>query len=127
MTHWQATQLLYSCFVNVHSVPGHNVAADLHMKHLNAVCKGCIKDLGANKTEAANTQSAKVLGTILPVLEQFDQQNNMPNISGAHKRASAEKDQAIIVNELQKRNAFTTIPGRKHKSFPKHKDILGGQ
>ncbi len=46
----QATQLLYSRFVNVHGHPGRNIAANLHMEHLNAVGKGCIKGLGENKS-----------------------------------------------------------------------------
>ena len=48
----QAVQHLYSRFVSVHGLPGHNVAADLHMEHLNVIAKGCVKALGANKTEA---------------------------------------------------------------------------
>ena len=31
----EKNQLLWSLFVNVHGMSGHNVAADLHMKHLN--------------------------------------------------------------------------------------------
>jgi L1 cell adhesion molecule like protein len=120
----QATQLLYSRFINTHGCLGHNVAADLHTEHLNAVAKGCIKGLGANKTEVAIQRSAKALGTILPVLEQFDTQNNVPSISGAHKRASTEKDQAIIVSELQKAMVFDVIPGRQHEAFSNLKNAL---
>ena len=100
LTPRQATQLLYSRFVNVHGLPGRNIAADLHMEHLNAIAKGCIKGLGANKTEVAIQRSARALGTIVPVLDQFDAQNNVPSISGVHKRASTEKDQALIISEL---------------------------
>ena len=46
----QAAQLLSSRFVNVHGLPGCNIPADLHMEHLNRVCKEAIKGLGANKT-----------------------------------------------------------------------------
>lgn len=113
----QATQLLYSRFVNVSGLPGRNICADLHMEHLNAAGKGCIKGLGANKTEEAIQRSTRALGTIVPVLEQFDGENNMTASSGAHKRASTEKDLSIIVRELQKSKVFDTIPGRKHSSF----------
>ncbi len=41
-------QLLYSLIMKPC-----NVAADIHMEHLNAVAKGCIKGLGANKTKGA--------------------------------------------------------------------------
>ena len=30
-------QLLWSRFVNVHGLPGHNIAGDLHMEHLNHI------------------------------------------------------------------------------------------
>lgn len=120
----QAIQLLYSRFINVHGLPGRNVAADLHMEHLNAIAKGCIKGLGANKTEVGIQRSARALGTIVPVLEQFDAQNQMPDMSGAHRRASAEKDQGIIVSELQKIKVFDVIPGRRHETFTKPKNVL---
>ena len=40
------------------------IAADLHMEHLNAIAKGCIKNLGANKTETAIKRSAKAYGLL---------------------------------------------------------------
>ena len=113
----QAVQLLYSRFVNVHGLPGHNIAADLHMEHLNAIAKRCVKALGANKTEAAIQRATKALGTIVPVLNQFDTENSVSIPSGAHKRASAEKDILILITELLNFEVFDKIPGRKHKSF----------
>ena len=58
----QATQLLYSRFVNVSGLPGHNIPTDLHLEHLNAIVKSCVKSLRANKTEEAIKRSAKALG-----------------------------------------------------------------
>lgn len=60
----------------------------------------------------------------MPVLRKYDEQNDMADVSGAHKRASTEKDQTIIVQELQKTKVFNTIPGRRHASFPRPKNIL---
>lgn len=120
----QATQLLYSRFINTRGLPGHNIGADLHMEHLNKTGKGCVRNLGANKTETAIQRSAKALGTIVPVLEKFDEQNNVPDISGEHKRASTEKDRTIIVQELRKNKVFDTVPGRYHPSFPHPKNAL---
>ena len=31
----QAHQVVWSRFVNVHGLPGHNIPCDLHMEHLN--------------------------------------------------------------------------------------------
>ena len=78
-------QTLYSRFINVHGLPGRNIAADLHMEHLSAIAKGCIKNLGANKTETASKRSAKALGTIVPILESFDKENDVQDVSGSHK------------------------------------------
>lgn len=46
----QAHQLLWSRFVNIHGLIGRNIPCDLHMEHLNRVCKDAIKGVGANKT-----------------------------------------------------------------------------
>ena len=46
----QAHQLVWGQFINVHGLPGHNIPCDLHMEHLNRLCKEAIK---ANKTPAA--------------------------------------------------------------------------
>ena len=93
------------------------------MEDLNAVGKGCIKGLRANKTEEAIKCSAKTLGTIVPVLDQFDEENNVPDVSVDHKRESAEKDTAIIVN-MSSRTVRFLIVGRKHASFPRPKNAL---
>ena len=39
----QSQQLLWSRSVNMHGQQGRNVACDLHMEHLNRVCKEAIK------------------------------------------------------------------------------------
>ena len=52
------------------------------MEYLNAIAKGCIKYLGANKTETAIKRSAKALGTIVPILESFDKENDVQDVSG---------------------------------------------
>ena len=49
----QSEELIWSRFVNVHGIQGHNIPKDLHMEHLNRVCKDCIHGLRVNKTEAA--------------------------------------------------------------------------
>lgn len=119
-----ATQLLYCRFINVHGQPGCNIAADLHMEHINAVGKGCIKGLGANKTVDAVQRSAKALGTIVPVLQMYDSENAVPSSSGKHKKASIEKDVSILLSDLKEVDIFSSIPGRHHKSFPHPVDAL---
>jgi hypothetical protein len=49
----QADQLLWCCFINTTGRRGKHTAMDLHMEHLNRVCKDALCGLGANKTPKA--------------------------------------------------------------------------
>ena len=53
LTPRQSAELLWSRFVNAHGLPGRNIPADLHMEHLNRVCKEAVRGLGVNKTDEA--------------------------------------------------------------------------
>ena len=88
----QAQELIWSRFISTHASAGHNIPEDLHQEHLNKIIKDAIRGLGANKTEAAIVYAGKALGTLEPVLRQFDAENKIKNPSGAHKPPSAEKD-----------------------------------
>lgn len=120
----QATQLLYSRFINTQGLPGRNIPADLHMEHLNRIVKDSVRDLGSNKTQSAIQRVGRALGTIVPVIECFDSDNSVAKISGKHSRASADKDISIVVRILKQSDIFQATPGRKHKSFPNPKDGL---
>ncbi|KAL5467435.1 hypothetical protein EMCRGX_G031658 [Ephydatia muelleri] len=48
-----AAQMLWGRFINTHGQEGCNVSADIHMEHLNRLCKESISHLGANKTPHA--------------------------------------------------------------------------
>ena len=136
--------LLYNQFVNVHGRPGKNIPADLHMEHLNRIAKGAIKGLGAknipadlhmehlnriakgaikglgaNKTEKAIVRIGRALGTVAPVLQNYNEDNDVPSLSGVHKVTEAKKDIAVVTGVLQANNVFEKIPGRRHKSFKK--------
>ena len=76
---------------------------DLHMEHLNRLCKEAIKVLGPNKTfDAAITRVGKALGTISPALDNFDKEHDLAFKSHEHKRANFNKDLHTIVTELCK-------------------------
>ena len=70
-------QLIWSRFINVHGQPGKNIPMNLHMEHLTAIAKGAINNLGAGKTEKAVVRLGKAIGTISPVLTQFDEDNGL--------------------------------------------------
>ncbi len=64
-------ELLWSRFVNTHSISGRNIPCDLFQEHLNRVCKEAVQGLRANKTEKAITKIGKTLGTVVPVLDNY--------------------------------------------------------
>ena len=120
-------QLLWGRCINVHGRRGKNIAADLFMEHLNRTVKECIKCLGANQTDTAILRVSHALGTLVPVLDQFDRVNNVPDISGTHTRKNPDKDIQVIVKELQKSNIFKSIPSRKHNTVPHPRNVLHGR
>ena len=107
-------QLLSARCINVHGIRGRNIPSDLHMEHLNRTIKTAMKGLGSNKTDQAICRIGRALGTLAPVLDQFDMDNNVPATTGGHKRSNSQKDVYVIVEELRKAKVFAHIPSRKH-------------
>ena len=79
----QAHQLVWSQFIIVHGngIPGHNIPSDLHMEHLNRLCKECIHHLGANKTEKAIIRVSKCMGPIFTIISNFDKEHGCHHTS----------------------------------------------
>ena len=111
-----AEQLIWSRFVNTHGSCSRNVSADLHMEHLNRVCKDVVAHLGANKTPGAIVRIGKVVGIISNTLSNFDQVTGVSYVSGEHTRSDTG-DLKLVVEELLKSKVFNSIPNRKHHSF----------
>ena len=101
--------------MNTHGCSGRNISADLHMEHLNRVCKDAVAHLGANKTPGAIVRIGKVVGTISNTLNKV---TGVSSVSGEHTRRSDSGDLKLVINELCKSNVFENIPERKHRSFP---------
>lgn len=120
-----SAQLLWSRFVNVHGRPGKNIPVDLHMEHLNKIAKGAILSLGSNKSEAAIQRVGRAIGTLSPVLDNFDKVNDIITSGGLQRRQKAQKDIAIVANELVKAESFVMHnETRKHSQFVHPKNIL---
>ena len=120
-----ASQLLWSRFVNTHGRPGKNIPVDLHMEHLNKIAKDAIHFLGSNKTEKAIQRVGRAIGTLSPVLDNFDNINNVSASSSAQKKPKAKKDIEVVVDELVKANCFVKQDEpRKHWQFPHPKNLL---
>ena len=67
-----AEQMLWGRFINTHGRIGKNFSCDLHMEHLNHMCKDAVNHLGANKIPQAIVRVGKALGPLTDILEQFD-------------------------------------------------------
>ncbi|SMN01813.1 hypothetical protein SPONN_105 [uncultured Candidatus Thioglobus sp.] len=119
-----AEELLWTRFINVHGTPGHNIPKDLHMEHLNRLVKESIRSLQANKTKKSIARVGRALGTLDPVLANFDKNNDVSSHSGMHREASMKKDRDMLLNELLKDQVFQQHGDRAHAEFPKPKDVL---
>ena len=85
-------QIKWSCFVNMHGLPGHNVSADLNMEHLNNEIKVAIEGLGANKSEKAIKRAAEAVGAVSKVLNSYDSALQVKKPSGKHSDQNILKD-----------------------------------
>ena len=115
----QSQQLLWSRSVNIHGQQGRNVACDLHMEHLNHVCKEAIKGVGANKTSKTIQRVGKVVGVLADVTKNFDESVLHHDLyHGTHKASSSAKDQQIILDELLNHACvFEEQANRVHTNF----------
>ena len=115
----QAKQLLWSRFINTHGLPHKNIAADLHMEHLNRLCKEIIKGLEANKTLSAIKRIGDAIGPLHAVLEDFDNSVLYSNLDASHKFAISQKDRnkilSIVLDEHKERS---------HSCFSKFQSIF---
>ena len=79
--------------------------------------KGSIAHLGANKTESSVCQIAQALETIQPVLDTFDNTNNINSPSELDWEASNEKDFRNTLDILLQQSVFVRNPERRHSFF----------
>ena len=120
----QASQFLWSRFVNTRGLPSKNKAGDLHMEHLNRLCKECISGLGANKTPAAITRIGRAMGPLKKVLDSFDDTVEATKVSGSHKISPMEIDIKKVTSDLLTSSIFDKQEGRFHTLFPTFQPVL---
>ena len=101
-----------------------NIPCDLHLEHLNWVCKTSIAGLGVNKAQAAVVYVGKALGTLFPVLQQFNEQNHVPDNAGTHHTPNSAKGRDAIIQQLQESKVFSSIHTHAHCTFPAQGDVL---
>ena len=121
----QAHQAIWSRFVNLRNKPASNIPCDLHNEHLNRLCKGCVKRLGANKNDKAISRYSKCLGPLCTVVSNFDSVHGYHRTSTSHTDPSSAKDRDMIIKELiENAKVFNITANRCHKSFPKFRTNL---
>ena len=114
----QAQQLLWSRFINATGKAGHNIPCDLHMEHLNRLCKSAIKMLGVNKTEKSIQRVGKCLRILKVVGERYDREMDISDTTGTHIKPSDTCDRDKILKELTERsNIFLLGANRQHALF----------
>lgn len=101
-----AEQLKWSRFINTHGTRGTNISMDLHIEHLNRLCKTAINGLGANKSQKAIIRVGKTVGVMDDLMDNFDSVNDVAVTSDKHTSTSMEKDLKIVLTELQEIRAF---------------------
>lgn len=125
LTKRQSSELLWNRFINVHGMQGKNIPCDLHMEHLNRLCKDAVYGLQANKTPTAIVRVGKALGPLSNFLDKFDKENSVKVPTGAHHKPNFDKDRDIILKELKHYKVFSeNDTPRKHRSFPQVKVLL---
>ena len=101
LTERESMELKWNCFINVHGVKEKNIPCDLHMEHLNCVCKNAVYGLQVNKTPDAIVRTGKSLGPLMDILQEFDDLVNIKAPSGAHHRPTIFKERDMIIKVLQ--------------------------
>lgn len=110
-----AEQLLTARFVNSKGGQGNNVAADLHMEHLNCTLKECMRHLGANRTPQAVVRASRALLPISRVIQNLD---GVQEGTDFHTKRSDTNDLSKLISQLVKSQVFVHKPQRAHHSFP---------
>ena len=103
--------------MNTSGRPGKNIPMDLHMEHLNSVCKDAICGLGANKTPNSIQRIGKCVGVLKSVADKFDEETGLNENKGHHTVTSTNKDRDMIIDELLSHSIFSPSPGRCHLAF----------
>ena len=117
LTQRQSQQLIWSRCINVHGLPGKNIPCDLFLEHLNRICKQAVETLGSNFSEKALERVGRCVGILDGLLDQFDRDLSISEISGSHSIASSDKDKRIIIKELIEAEVFSFHQNRVHASF----------
>ena len=119
LTPRQSEELKWSRFINCHGIQGRNIPCDLHLEHMNRLCKDAVHGLQANKTAISVVRVGKSLGRLSEIVETYDDGNDIQAPSGSHRIPAANKDRDLILRELLTSKVFSSGAPRRHASFPR--------
>jgi hypothetical protein len=97
------------------------------MEHLNRELKSDVSALGTGKTEQAIVCLGKAIGTVEPVLRQFDKINGIQEHNTRHKRTSTKTELIKVVNAILNNELLSEKTTRKYTSFPNPHSLLHKQ
>ncbi len=117
-------RLMYDRFINVRGMHGSNISADLHMEHLNRILKNGIESLASNKNEKPILTLGKAIGTIGPVLSNFDTINDVDHHKTRHKPDAMKKEILKVTSCIHKLKLFHSTPGRQFPTFPNPRSLV---
>ena len=114
-----AAQLKWNRTVNVHGRPGKNVSSDLHMEHLNRLCKNAISGMGANVTGQSIQRVGRAIKVLSETMQELDKHLGISQESDFHTTRSSDKDLKEVLKQIfEETCVFSHIPGRTHRNFP---------
>ena len=118
-------QLTWNRFINNHGKIGRCIAKDLRNEHLNYIAKQHIRSLGySNITNENVTRLSKTIGCMESVIELFGNDFCVSKKEGKERNAHFKSQFEHILQEVQKADFFSLIPGRNLTGLPNFKGYL---
>lgn len=85
-------QPISSCFVNKSGREGGNIAADLHMEHLNRIVKTALGQQFSNLQPQSILHAGRICGLLDSICRVFDSETSVTKRSTSHTASSFMKD-----------------------------------
>ncbi|XP_069114331.1 LOW QUALITY PROTEIN: uncharacterized protein [Argopecten irradians] len=113
-------QLIWNRTVNPHGGKAKNIAMDLQMEYFNKEYKESVKDASGQLTDDTVARHSQMVSVGKTLGSIYSTQVAGMSDRTIHKSGSVnlQKELDSFVELLQAEDLFSTIPGRKHQSFP---------
>lgn len=114
----ESHQCIWAATANWKGGPGKNIEIDILQENRNKDIKKEIRGMGANKTDKAIDRASRAAGGQQKIVENFDQRVGRGVQHSSHGHKSSSTDEGKVSRDLRDLKPFTTVPNRKHDSFP---------